>query len=250
MTINHLNSISVSLKADEAIGHLEDGGSQLLGVKLDAQEAVANFNQACELVRIYGNDVDLKVEDLTFESLKGNMVGEARVDGVYLDPEILRYSPIIQAKIIYHELRHCNKDMMHEGITEGGAELKFGKDDVSHPYVEQVANYLKFAAMFDEGNSAEAGDSKIFGLYKARNIESIYVGYKKNHMDALESDAEKDEAFDFFTEVFPELRYGGNKPKPGDFDLKDVETKSPKETKPVLSVAEKVNERLEDVQAA
>jgi hypothetical protein len=224
MPQEHLQLVKSAIPADEALGHLEDGADQFLGLKLNTVEAATNFKQACELVKIYGKDVAFKLEDLTFESLSGNMVGESRSDGTYLDPEMLRYSPIIQAKIIYHELRHSNKQMMNEGVSEGGAELKFGKDTATHPYVEQVAKYLDFAEMFDAGNNANSGDNKIFELYIARDFEGIYSTYEENHIDALEDD-EKDQAFDFFTEVFPELRYGGK--KPGYFDLKEVEDELP-----------------------
>ncbi len=236
---------SRSILAKDALSDLESGETELLGVTLNAEKAAANFEAATELVRAYGKDVDLNIDEIRFESLSGNMVGEARHEGVFLDPEVLKYSPLILAKVLYHELRHKNKLVMNEGMVEAGVELRFGADSAEHPYQEMVKNFLEFARRFDVNGDAEAGESRIYQLYVGRQIEDIYQGYKKNYIDGLEDDAAKDRAFQFFTSVFPELNYGGK--RPGYFDVEEetgAEVLPSTKMGPAQETADKVQEVL------
>ncbi len=183
------------------------------GVRISARESHEKFKQALALVEQHlGDIVDIDLSKIEFRKLEGNLVGEAVERATLLDPEIFRHPVFVITQVVAHELLHKNTRIPNEGLVQAAVERVFGKSaDVAHSYAEMVRDFEKLAGFFDENDDSDAGIKEIYRLYDAEDYEAIFEGYHKNHILRLETDDEKDGAFEFFHKVFPELEYEGKK---------------------------------------
>ena len=221
-----INNDSLYLKtattAADAMSVLKNGGSEIAGLKIQNPEsAYKNLEFALDRVKVYFNET-LKVDlnDIKFMQFKGDIAGESKESGTYIDPILLMHPAVRLAHVIAHELAHQNNSIQNEGLVESYVDQFFGNDGVEHGYDEAVVNFSKFAERFDSSIDAKTATSKIYELYYNEKFESIYKTYHENYIKNLNSEEEKDEAFKLFKTVFPELEYAGEK-MPGDFELKN-----------------------------
>ncbi len=208
--------------ASDAMSVLKTGGSEIAGQEItNPESAYANLEFALSKVKEYFN-VTLKIDlnDIQFEKFHGDIVGESKESGTFIDPVMLMHPAMRLAHVISHELAHQNNTIQNEGLVESFVDQFFGDDGVEHGYDEALKHFAEFAKRFDKSDDAKLATTKIYELYYNEKFESIYKGYHDNYVKNLKTDEEKDEAFQLFKTVFPELEYGGEK-MPGDFELKD-----------------------------
>ncbi len=195
----------------------------LAGQELNPEKAYANLQEALKLVKEnFGKTLKIDLNDIQFRQFHGNMVGESTEKGTYIDPVMLMHPALRLAHVIAHELAHKNKKITNEAVVEGFVHLFFGNDGAEHVYEKAVENFGEFARRFDKNGDVKAGTEKIYELYYKGKFEKIYQRYDKNYMSGLGTDTEKEEAFGFFKEVFPELDYAVKEDKAGYFDMKKL----------------------------
>ena len=220
------NKDSLDLKtattAADAMSVLKNGGSEIAGQKIKNPEtAYNNLEFALDKVKLHFNEtLKIDLNDIQFTQFKGNIVGESKESGTYIDPILLMHPAVRLAHVIAHELAHQNNSIQNEGLVESYVDQFFGNNGVEHGYDEALVNFSKFAERFDSSIDAKTATSKIYELYYSEKFESIYKIYHENYVKTLNSEEEKDEAFKLFQTVFPELEYAGEK-MPGDFELKN-----------------------------
>lgn len=186
---------------------------EVAGERVNAREAHAKFKEALALVKQYlGKVVDVDLDEIEFTKLEGNIIGEAVERATLLDPAIFRHPAFVIAQVVAHELLHKNTRIPNEGLVQAAVERVFGKSaDVQHTYEKMVTDFTELAARFNQHGDSDAGIQEIYRLYDVEDFEAIFEGYEKNYMDRLESEDERDRAFEFFLSVFPELEYDGEK---------------------------------------
>jgi hypothetical protein len=112
-----------------------------------------------------------------------------------------------------HELSHKGGDIENEGVVEAYTQslLKssgmIDKDglQITDKYNRALENFYEFASRVDEDADLSRAVEEIYELYYKGEYESIYQLYKDKYMSTLQTNEERDEAFSFFEEVFPEL---------------------------------------------
>ncbi|MBI5754401.1 hypothetical protein HZA40_04635 [Candidatus Peregrinibacteria bacterium] len=207
-------------KTKEMKGKLDKADLKVAGQKLDNPiESYSRLQEALKLVRTYfGKNLRIDLNDLTFRKFHGDMVGESTKEGTYVDPIMLMHPAVRLAHVIAHELAHKNKKIINEGLVEGYVDRFFGHEDGA--YEAAVEKFKEFAKKCDKKGDARASVGRLYELYYHGDFEKIYGTYEKNYMSELKTQAEKDEAFRLFQEVFPELHYTADEKKAGYFDLK------------------------------
>lgn len=189
----------------------------------DPERAYHNLEHALHMVKHYfGETMKVDVDDVHFRKFHGNMVGESTAEGSFVDPIMLMHPAMRLAHVIAHETAHNKKQVLNEGLVEGYVNLWFGRDGAEHTYEESVGKFQEFAKRFDKKGDVRESTKRIYELYYSGNFENIYEEYEKNYIAGLATDAEKDQAFRFFREVFPELHYVGESEKPGHFNVKHL----------------------------
>lgn len=186
---------------------------------IEPLRAYNNLQEALKLVRGYfGKNLRIDLNDIQFRKFHGHMVGESTKEGTYVDPIMLMHPAVRLAHVIGHELAHKNKKVMNEALVEGYVHLFFGHDDAKHGYEKAVGKFEEFAGKFEKNGDMKKIAARIYELYYTGRFEEIYQQYKKNYIDGLKSEKDKDKAFKLFGEVFPELHYVEN----GKFEMKHV----------------------------
>ena len=152
-------------------------------------------------------------KDLYFKMFEGETVGEAKEGKVIIDPIMLMHPVHRLAHVIVHEYCHGN-DVENEGLVEARTRALMEKSGLliegdelktTEAYDVAVANFYNFANRVADGKDIPAVVEKIYGLYYSGNYEAIYEMYEKRYMNGLKNDEERNEAFEFFETVFPEL---------------------------------------------
>ena len=219
---------SAALAASDSLQGASDllkaGEKEIAGQEIKSPEkAYENLKFALGKVTncLSNNDkFNIDPNDIYFKQLEGNAVGQSTEEKTLIDPILLLHPATRLAAVIVHELGHQNDQIQNEGLVEAFAESFFQSTGVEHSYNVEVDNLKEFASLFDTNLSEENAIRKIYDLYYEGNYEEIYTTYLKNHINNLDSDQKKDEAFTLFKTVFPELDYGER--KIGDFTtLKD-----------------------------
>ncbi len=197
----------------------------------DPERAYHNLEHALHVVKSYfGETMKVKLDDVHFKKFHGNMVGESTAEGSFIDPIMLMHPAMRLAHVIAHETAHDKKRVLNEGLVEGYVHLWFGHDGAEHTYEKSVGKFQEFAKRFDKKGDVKESTKRIYELYYSGHFEEIYEEYEKNHIAGLATEAEKDQAFAFFREVFPELHYVADK-QPGYFNLKTFKNVPAKERK-------------------
>lgn len=188
---------------------------------IDPKQAHEKFVEALKLVRQYfGDHLDIDLNDITFQKLAGEQVGESTDTQTLVDPKIFRHPAYIIASVLAHELMHEHNEIQNEGMVQACVEAVFGKNKIEHKYGELVENFEIFAAQFDKDGDKNRGCAKIIKLYKAKKFERIYTRYLKTYVKKLKTPEEKIEARKFFQTVFPELEFEGR--EPGFYTMKEL----------------------------
>lgn len=196
---------------------------QLAGQTVDPERAYKNLEEALKVVKTYfGGKLKIDLDDLQFQKFHGDMVGESTETATLVDPIMLMHPAMRLAHIIAHELAHDNKKILNEGLVESYVHLWFGEDGAEGVYDAAVENFKEFAKRFDAGGDAKAGTEKAYELYYNGQFAKLYEGYEANYMNGLVSDDEKDDAFEFFRKVFPELKYSARQEDAGHMVLKEL----------------------------
>ncbi len=213
------------ITASEAMSVLKTGDSEIAGQKIkNPEQAYKNLEFALSKVKEYfSGTLKIDLSDIQFQKFRGDIVGESKESGTFVDPIMLMHPAIRLAHVISHELAHQNDTIQNEGLVESYVEQFFGDTGIEHIYDEALNNFTEFAKRFDSSNDAPSATKKIYELYYQGKFESIYKGYHDNYIKNLKTEKEKNEAFKLFRIVFPELEYAGKK-RPGDFELKDFST--------------------------
>ncbi len=206
---------------------------EIAGEKVsNPKEALAKFKEALSLVRKYFSDhLELKIDldDIQFQKLSGDKVGESTENATLLDPKLFRHPARVIAVVLAHELRHAHDTIQNEGLVQEAVDTVFKSEDIGHKYGMMVADFRKFAGRFDRGGKAERGSKEIYRLYAAEKFDEIYKRYEKNYINKLKTEDKKDEAFEFFISVFPELDYSDSWEEEGDFGVKKLPSRLEKE---------------------
>lgn len=186
---------------------------EVAGERVNARESHARFKEALGLVKQHlGNVVDVDLNKIEFTKLGGNIVGEAVERATLLDPAIFRHPAFVIAQVVAHELLHKNTRIPNDGLVQAAVERVFGKStDVQHTYEKMVTDFRELAARFNQHGDSDAGIQEIYRLYDREDFEGIFERYEKNYISRLDSEEERDRAFEFFLSVFPELEYDGEK---------------------------------------
>lgn len=226
----HVVDAHKTVTAEEALkllkGGVEAGAArqaerqEIAGQKvIEPLRAYNNLQEALKLVRGYfGKDLKIDLNDIQFRKFHGHMVGESTKEGTYVDPIMLMHPAMRLAHVIGHELAHKNKKVMNEALVEGYVHSWFGHDDAKHGYEKAVGKFEEFAGKFEKNGDMKKIVARIYELYYTGRFEEIYQPFKKNYIDGLKSEKDKDKAFELFREVFPELHYVEN----GQFEMKHV----------------------------
>jgi len=182
------------------------------GVEIsDSVRAYRNLQAALSHVE---NMTGFTGKDLYFAKFEGETVGEAKEGKIIIDPIMLMHPAHRLAHVIVHEYCHGN-DVENEGLVEArtralmqksgllveeGGELK-----TTEAYDVALANFYEFVEKVADGKDISAVVEDVYQLYYSGNYEAIYEMYEEKCMDGLKSDEERNEAFEFFETVFPEL---------------------------------------------
>lgn len=188
----------------------------IAGVEItDPAQAYENLQAALKIVK---KDFPFSKDDLYFRKFEGETVGEAvgkkRVD---TDPIMLMHPSHRFAHVIDHELGHKGGDIENEGVVEAYTRVLMEKSGLAvggdeglvstKKYEEAVENFHQFAQRVAEGKSLSDTVVEIYKLYYSGNYEAIYEMYEKRYMEEkCKTDKERDNAFNFFETVFPELK--------------------------------------------
>lgn len=218
--------VASSETADDVFRLLEGAASsdeevrvvKVAGEKVNAKEAFQKFKEALQLTREKLTQMGIKIDlnDIQFQKLEGNMVGESVERATLLDPALFRHPVFVIAMVLSHELLHKNNSIPNEGMVQAIAEQLYGgSGNVEHEYKEMVKNFKELAALCDESGDAEVGAREIYELYDVKKYEDIYELF----MNKLKTEQEKDEAHEFFARIFPELRYQTD----GDTKVREVD---------------------------
>lgn len=176
-------------------------------------QAYDNLQKALNVVQRH---FKLDKNDLYFQQLEGETVGEAMSDGsIKIDPIMLMHPVNRLAHVIMHELAHKGGKIENDGVVEAytrqllkasGMAVE-GADGLqtTQKYNVALENFHEFARRVSDGKEISKTIQDIYALYYSGNYESIYELYHDKYMNGLKDDKEKDQAFDFFAEVFPEL---------------------------------------------
>lgn len=201
--------------AFEAFRVLEGRSGDVGGMEIhDPEKAAANLNRALGLVQSkLGDRVKINLNDVHFRVLEGNIIGESKENGTYIDPIMLMHPVMRLVHVLAHELAHQENEIQNEALVEAFVESVFGESDLDHDYEEGTRLFREFAEKFDANGDTDTGAKKIYELYAAEKYEEIYGQFMANVPEA-----QRDEAFSFFQKVFPELEYAGD--RPGYFGVK------------------------------
>lgn len=211
--------------ADDVMALLEgaaandDKNIKVAGVKLTVspQEALEKFKQALQIARdkLQKLGIEVDLDDVQFQKLEGNMAGESTERAALLDPALFRHPYYVIAEVMTHEETHQNESIPNEGLVQLIVEQLYGgSSNVQHEYAQMVDNFKVFV----ERCGVEA--LEIYKLYEAHNFEGIAKLYDKSYVSTLKTESEKDEAYDFYSKIFPELHYT----EEGKTDIVDVDT--------------------------
>lgn len=226
VTGDHAIDTGTAVTAQRALKLLQGGKTaEVAGQKITSPEqAYANLKEALALVRKYfGDKLKIDLTDLQFRKFQGDIVGEATTEATLIDPIMLMHPAVRLAHVIAHELAHDNRKILNEGLVESYVHLFFGEDGTEHGYTQAVEDFSEFAGRFAGKGDLNASVQKLYELYYAGDFEAIYEGYEQNYINELKTEAEQDEAFLFFRQVFPELEYSSEE-HPGQSCLKTFAT--------------------------
>jgi len=178
----------------------------------DPERAYRNFMEAIDLVKKHiPGFLKVKVEEIKFQKLAGDIVGKATEDGIIVDPIMLLHPVMRLATVIFHEALHANNAVQNEGLVQAQAEIHFGGVSNLKEYDDAVMKFTKFADIYGNGNIAGAAKEiyKLYYLAAKNNKQNGYMTiYKKFAKRARKKNYFADEGSirKFFEEVFPELK--------------------------------------------
>ncbi len=150
--------------------------------------------------------------DVFFQSLPGNKVGEASAEGTKIDPIMLLHPAHRLAHVIAHETAHRKNTVPNEGLVEvylraiGVVEDGPDGPKATEKYDKALAEFSDFLSRMSKGGNSDAIAKEVYNLYYKCEYGKIYEMYNKMHVETLPT-GEKDAAVKFFWEIFPELEY-------------------------------------------
>ncbi len=191
----------------------------------DPKRSYENLQSALAKVKeCFGHYFHINLDEMYFRKFHGNMVGESRKEGTYYDPILLMHPVQRFAHVKGHELGHDKGRIKNEPLVDVFAQVKlfFGAENPLHGFELAEKKFIELAKRCDKNGNFKAGTEKLYAFYYRGESEKMYELYEKNYMAGLATEAEKDQAFGFFREVFPELHYVAKEQAPGHFNLKTL----------------------------
>lgn len=207
MPTNALEGAAVAVASDVQKA-LDAGATMVAGVKVPTpEEASENLEAAFTDVKsVFGSKFNVSLDDIYFQKFRGNIVGESKDKGVFVDPVMLMHPSKRLAHVIAHETAHDRRRVMNEALVESYVALWFGADGSEGVYEAAVENFGKLAKLFDRKGESEGdakkGTERMYELYYTNNPQGLYTEL----MEGL-SEEDQDEAHDLFKKVFPEIEY-------------------------------------------
>ncbi|MBI2634729.1 hypothetical protein HYW82_03630 [Candidatus Peregrinibacteria bacterium] len=164
--LDYAVSTTAQITAQQALNALADGGKTVGGKEIvDPEQASQNLNRALAMVKAkIGDDVEIDLGDIYFQVFDGNVVGESKEDGTFVDPIMLMHPVMRLVHVLAHELAHRKNEIQNEALVEAFVESVFGRSDLEHDYEDGTAMFREFAEKFDKNGDANAGARKIYGL--------------------------------------------------------------------------------------
>lgn len=185
------------------------------------EDAYKKLEEALKYVKAYfGKTFKINLDEISFKKFEGDIAGESTEHGAFINPIMLMHPAMRLAHVIAHELAHNKAQIMNEALVESYVHEFFGEDGMGDKYELAVDQFREFAKKCSGKESSKKAVEKMYELYYSGRFEKIYEMFEKNYMKGLKTDAEKDEAFEKFREVFPELHYVSKEEKAGNFGLK------------------------------
>ncbi|MBD3361098.1 hypothetical protein GF366_04855 [Candidatus Peregrinibacteria bacterium] len=152
--------------------------------------------------------------DLYFRQFPGSIVGESTERGIEIDPILLMHPVTRLIHAIAHELGHAKGKVDNEGLVEAYVKyiMKIGlveNDGITktEKYMTAEKNFYEFIERIAKGKDLSEVINNIYSLYYSQKYEGIFELYNKRYIKTIKDRKGKDEAFDFFWEVFPEFQY-------------------------------------------
>lgn len=217
-----------------------DNEINIEGREWDLEAIGRKLDQAISLVKQkFPEAFDVDLDRIFFNKLAGKLVGESRKDGTYIDPYMFGQPLARLVHVLAHELAHNEKKVMSEPVVEGMVHVFMENSGIENGYEEDAENFKEVATRMTNGD-VKKGAEMIYGVYLSGQFEKLYQTYKEAYLSKLETEAEKDEAFNLFTRTFPELTYYGV--KMGQFTLKEFE----KAEGGAKSIVDSVRKRVAD----
>lgn len=181
---------------------------EIAGVKIeDNHMAVANMEAAlAALSKHYKIDKDR----IFLQKFSGNLHGESRESGVYIDPaNLMNLSRLVY--VMAHELSHKDSRLKEEAIVDAYARAKvalmgFPVDTkLSDDYEEQMKRYEQFVKGVKKDNeTVNEAAIRIYEMYDDGKYEEIYEIYFEKVMRGKKA-KEQENNFQFFKKIFTEL---------------------------------------------
>lgn len=215
-----------ALTAKKTLKVLEGGKSgqpvEIAGRKFENPEkAYQKLQEALKYVKKYfGRNLKINLDEISFKKFQGDIAGESTEQGAFINPIMLMHPAMRLAHVIAHELAHNKAKIMNEALVESYVHEFFGEDGMGDKYELAVDQFREFAKKCSGKDNVKKAVEKMYELYYSGRFEKIYEMFEKNYMKGLKTDAEKDEAFEKFRDVFPELHYVSKEEKAGNFGLK------------------------------
>lgn len=215
------------LKGGAETTKIRSGGKkpklEIAGLEIpDPKKAYENLEFALAKVKeCFGHYFHINLDEMYFRQFHGNMVGESRKEGTYYDPILLMHPAQRFAHVKGHELGHDKGRIKNEALVDVFAQVKlfFGAEDPLHGFELAEEKFKELAKRCDRNGDFKAGTEKLYAFYYRGEFEKMYKLYERNYIKGLKTEREKDEAFELFREVFPELHYVEN----GRFSVKHGE---------------------------
>jgi len=176
------------------------------------ERAYENFLEAIALVKKQlPGFIKIRVEDIKFQKLAGDVVGKSSSEGTTIDPIMLLHPVMRIATVLFHETLHAHNYVPNEGLVHAQTEMHFGGMKAVEEYDQAVAKFTKFADIYGKGDIDDAS-KEIYKLYyrASKDNKPIYYMaiYNRFAKRARKLSYFKDEPAikQFFNEVFPELK--------------------------------------------
>lgn len=178
----------------------------------DPERAYETFLQAIALAKKQlPGFLKVRIENIKFQKLAGEIVGKSTEDGITIDPIMLLHPVMRLATVIFHEALHADNQIPNEGLVQTQAEMYFGGMKTPSEYDTAVNKFTKFANIYGKGNIEKASKEIYRFYYKAsKGNKPIYylVMYNRFAKKARNTASfpTEESIKQFFFEVFPELK--------------------------------------------